>query len=214
MFSDRTDAGRRLAARLAELELESPIIYALPRGGVPVAVEVARELGAPLDLLIVRKIGAPGYPEVAMGAVVDGDEPQLIVNDDVYTASGSDADGLERARRAELAEIERRRSRYLGDRLPLDPAGRTVVVVDDGLATGATAKAALAGLRQLRVGHTVLAVPVAPAETLREMRTVADDLVVLETPLEFWAIGQFYSDFHQLTDAETVRLLERAWAAE
>jgi predicted phosphoribosyltransferase len=214
MFSDRTDAGRRLAVRLAELQLESPIIYALPRGGVPVAVEVARELGAPLDLVIVRKIGAPGYPEVAMGAVVDGDDPQLIVNDDVYAASGSDADGLERARQAELAEIERRRSRYLGDRPPLDPAGRTVVVVDDGLATGATAKAALAGLKRLGVGRTVLAVPVAPAETLREMRAMADDVVVLETPLDFWAIGQFYRDFHQLSDAETVRLLEQAWAAE
>ncbi|MGO4691632.1 phosphoribosyltransferase [Glaciibacter sp. 2TAF33] len=214
MFTDRTDAGRRLAARLGDMGLESPIIYALPRGGVPVAVEVARELRAPLDLLIVRKIGAPGYPEVAMGAVVDGDDPQLILNDDVFAASGSDAEGLERARQAELTEIERRRSRYLGDRRPLDPAGRTVVVIDDGVATGATAKAALASLERMRAGHTVLAVPVAPAETLSEMRTVADDVVVLETPLDFWAIGQFYRDFHQLTDAETVRLLERAWAAD
>jgi predicted phosphoribosyltransferase len=214
MFSDRTDAGRRLAARLVQLELESPIVYALPRGGVPVAIEVARVLGAPLDLLIVRKIGAPGYPEVAMGAVVDGEDPQLILNDDVYAASGSDADGLERARQAELAEIERRRNRYLGDRPPLDPTGRTVIVIDDGLATGATAKAALAGLRRLKVGRTVLAVPVAPAESLRDIRAVADDVVTLETPLDFWAIGQFYRDFHQLTDAETVRLLEQAWAAE
>jgi predicted phosphoribosyltransferase len=214
MFSDRTDAGRRLAARLTELQLESPIVYALPRGGVPVAVEVARALHAPLDLLIVRKIGAPGYPEVAMGAVVDGDDPQLILNDDVYASAGSDAAGLERATRAELAEIERRRNRYLGDRPPLDPAGRTVVVVDDGLATGATAKAALASLRRMNAGRTVVAVPVAPAETLREMRAVADDVIFLETPLEFWAIGQFYRDFHQLTDAETVRLLEQAWAEE
>jgi predicted phosphoribosyltransferase len=212
MFSDRTDAGRRLAARLTELQLDSPLVYALPRGGVPVAVEVARALHAPLDLLIVRKIGAPGYPEVAMGAVVDGDHPQLILNDDVFAATGRDTEGLERARLAELAEIERRRNRYLGDRAPLDPAGRTVVIVDDGLATGATAKAALAGLRRMKAGRMVVAVPVAPAETLRELRTLADDLIVLETPLEFWAIGQFYRDFHQLTDAETVRLLEQAWA--
>jgi putative phosphoribosyl transferase len=214
MFSDRTDAGRRLAVRLAELKLDSPIVYALPRGGVPVAVEVARELNAPLDLLIVRKIGAPGYPEVAMGAVVDGDDPQLILNDDVYAAAGRDADGLERARQSELAEIERRRRRYLGDRPPLVATGRTVVVVDDGLATGATAKAAIAGLRRMKVGRIVLAIPVAPAETLREMRTVADDVLVLETPLDFWAIGQFYRDFHQLSDGETVRLLEQAWAGQ
>src|SRR5680860_1576901 len=121
MFRDRTDAGRQLAERLASLDLRDPVVYALPRGGVPVAVEVAARLGAPLDLILVRKIGAPGWPEVALGAVVDGEDPQTIINDDVYAATGRDAAGLARARQAELEELERRRKRYLGDRTQLSP---------------------------------------------------------------------------------------------
>ncbi|MCU1442164.1 MAG: Erythromycin esterase [Cryobacterium sp.] len=213
MFINRTDAGRQLAAVLTELREENPIVYALPRGGVPVAVEIAEALGAPLDLLIVRKIGAPGYPEVALGAVVDGDDPQLVVNDDVYAATGRDAEGLERARLSELAEIERRRRRYLGDRPPLDPAGRTVIVVDDGLATGATAKAALRALRRQRAARIVLAVPVAPSDTIAQMRAEADDVVVLQIPRQFWAIGPFYRDFHQLSDDETIALLKGLWSS-
>lgn len=212
MFSSRTDAGRQLAARLSGLASENPIVYALPRGGVPVAVEVARALRAPLDLLIVRKIGAPGYPELALGAVTDGDEPHLVLNDDVYAATGRDADGLERARQRELAEIERRRKRYLGDRPPLDPFGQTAIVIDDGLATGATARAALAELRRQDAARIVLAVPVAPAQTVSDMRSEADDVVVVNAPTTFWAIGQFYSDFHQLTDDETVSILREMWS--
>jgi putative phosphoribosyl transferase len=212
MFIDRTDAGYQLAELLGGLASEHPIIYALPRGGVQVAIPVARELGAPLDLLIVRKIGAPGYPEVALGAVIDGDEPQMVVNADVYAATGRDAVGLERARLRELAEIERRRERYLGNRAPLDPAGRTVIIVDDGLATGATARAALAGLRRLGTGKIVLAVPVAPADTIAEMQGEADDIVVVHAPREFWAIGPYYADFHQLSDEETVEMLESLWS--
>ncbi len=212
MFKDRSDAGRQLAVRVAALGLHDPVVYALPRGGVPVAVEVARELHAPLDLLVVRKIGAPGYPEVALGAVVGGDDPQMVINEDVYAATGRDAEGLERARRSELAEIERRRSRYLGDRPRIDPSGRVVVIVDDGLATGATAKAALAALRRQGAKTTVLAVPVAPADSLDEMRAIADVVVVLHAPAQFWAIGPFYADFHQLSDEETIELLRQAWS--
>jgi predicted phosphoribosyltransferase len=212
MFTDRTDAGRQLAERLATLDLKDPVVYALPRGGVPVAAEVARRLGAPLDLILVRKIGAPGWPEVAMGAVVNGDEPQTIINEDVFAATGSDAVGLERARRRELDEIERRRTRYLGDRPQVSPAGRVAVIVDDGLATGATAKAALAAVKRQGAAMTVLAVPVAPIDTVAEMRELADLVVVLDIPTQFWAIGPFYTDFHQLTDEETVDLLQKAWS--
>ncbi|WP_022883985.1 phosphoribosyltransferase [Glaciibacter superstes] len=218
MFRDRSEAGRLLATeltrRLPDDKLHDPIVYALPRGGVPVAIEVARMLRAPLDLLIVRKIGAPGYPEVALGAVVDGDDPQTIINDDVYAATGRDAEALERIRRRELAEIERRRSRYLGDRAPLDPSGRTAIVVDDGLATGATAKAALTAVRRMGASRTVLAVPVAPDDTERELNGYADQVIALEMPTEFWAIGQFYTDFHQLTDDETIGMLRQMWSGD
>jgi predicted phosphoribosyltransferase len=213
MFRDRNDAGRqlaeRVAERLAELDLHDPVVYALPRGGVPVAVEVARRLRAPLDLILVRKIGAPGYPEVAMGAVVNGAEPQTIVNEDVFAATGSDTAGLNRARQRELAEIERRRTRYLGDRAQISPSGRVAVIVDDGLAT---AKAALAAVKRQGAALTMLAVPVAPAESLAEMRQYADEVVVLQAPQEFWAIGPFYTDFHQLSDDETVELLQEMWS--
>ena len=216
MFTSRSEAGRLLAEplieRLTELEAHDPVVYALPRGGVPVAIEVARRLHAPLDLILVRKIGAPGYPEVAMGAVVDGASPQAIVNEDVFAATGGDSMGLARARRRELAEIARRRTLYLNDRPQISPRGRVAVVVDDGLATGATAKAALAALKGQGAALTVLAVPVAPAELLGEMRQYADVIVVLHAPQELWAIGPFYTDFHQLSDNETVALLQEAWA--
>ena len=212
MFQDRTDAGRQLAERLAALDLKDPVVYALPRGGVPVAVEVAKRLHAPLDLVLVRKIGAPGWPEVALGAVVNGEDAQTIINEDVYAATGSDAAGLERTRRRELAEIERRRVRYLGDRPRVSPLGRVAVIVDDGLATGATAKAALAAVKRQGAARTVLAVPVAPADSIAEMRLEADDYVVLHAPSQFWAIGPFYDDFHQLSDDETIELLRQAWS--
>ena len=217
MFTNRSDAGVQLAARLAErlteLEAHDPVVYALPRGGVPVAVEVARCLHAPLDLILVRKIGAPGYPEVALGAVVNGPSPQTIVNEDVFAATGGDSVGLARARRRELAEIERRRILYLGDRQPISPRGRVAVIVDDGLATGASAKAALTALRRLGAALTVLAVPVAPTDLIEDMRQYADVVVVLNALQEFWAIGPCYTDFHQLSDDETVTLLQDAWVA-
>ncbi|MBC7441878.1 MAG: phosphoribosyltransferase [Ramlibacter sp.] len=216
MFTDRSEAGRlladRVAERLAALHVTDPVIYALPRGGVPVAAEIAKRLDAPLDLVLVRKIGAPGYPEVAMGAVVDGADPQTILNEDVFAATGGDAAGLSRAGSRELAEIERRRIRYLGDRSRISPAGRVAVIVDDGLATGATAKAALAAVKRQGARLAVLAVPVAPADSIDDMLEYADELIVLHAPREFWAIGPFYEDFHQLSDDETVELLQAAWS--
>ncbi|MBB5641136.1 phosphoribosyltransferase [Cryobacterium roopkundense] len=211
IFKNRSEAGRLLAERVAELELFEPIIYALPRGGVPVAVEIARTLAAPLDLLIVRKIGAPRNPEVAVGAVVGGEHPQLVLNSDVFAITGSDEVALDRARRQGLAEIDRRHERYLGDRPALDPAGRVAVVVDDGVATGATARAALAALRAQGAVVTVLAVPVAPASAVEDLGDVADLVVVLHAPEVFWAVGQFYSDFHQLSDEETADALHGEW---
>jgi predicted phosphoribosyltransferase len=187
-------------------------VYALPRGGVPVALEVARRLHAPLDLILVRKLGAPGFPEVAMGAVVDGENAETIVNEDVFVDTGADAAGLGRARRRELAEIERRRAAYLGDRARVSPTGREVVIVDDGLATGATAKAVLSAVKRQGAARTVLAVPVGPTDAVEELRGLADDVVVVQIPEQFWAIGQFYADFHQLSDDETVTLLKEAWA--
>ncbi|MDH6237078.1 phosphoribosyltransferase family protein [Cryobacterium sp. CG_9.6] len=214
IFQNRTEAGRLLAERVAELELFEPIVFALPRGGVPVAVEVAKTLAAPLDLLIVRKIGAPRFPELALGAVVGGAHPQLVVNDDVYGATGRDAAGLERARRRELAEIARRRERYLGNRPSQDPTGRVVIVVDDGIATGATARVAVAALRSQGAATVVLAVPVAPPTAVDDLRRDVDILVVLHAPQDFWAIGQFYRDFHQLTDEETAGYLRTSWDSE
>lgn len=203
-FSDRAEAGRWLAARVKVLSLHDPVVYALPRGGVPVAVEVAAALGAPLDLVLVRKIGAPGEPELAIGALVDGDAPELVLNAEVVAATGVSAAFIEAARRRELAEIERRRARYLAGRAPVDPTGRTAVVVDDGLATGASARAALHALRRRGAARLLLAVPVAPPSTLEALRREADEIVCLvEAELRF-GIGSFYRDFHQLTDEEVV----------
>lgn len=211
IFTNRSDAGRLLAERVAELQLFQPIIYALPRGGVPVAVEVARTLAAPLDLLFVRKIGAPRNPNVAVGALVGGEHPQLVLNSDTLAVTGSDEVAWERARLLELAEIHRRHERFLGGRPALDPVGRVAILIDDGVATGATARPALAALRAQGAATTVLAVPVAPASVVEDLKDVADMVVVLHVPEKFWAIGQFYSDFRQLTDEETASALIDTW---
>ncbi|WP_370640167.1 erythromycin esterase family protein [Aurantimonas sp. HBX-1] len=210
-FSDRADAGRQLASRLLSMDLEKPVVYALPRGGVPVALEIARALQAPLDLILVRKIGAPGAPEVALGAIVDGEHPQTVINEDVRRHSGADDVFLERARARELAELERRRGRYLGGRSQVDPAGRTAIIVDDGLATGATMKAATIAMRRQGAGKICVAVPVAPVEALADIREHADLVVCLHPAETFYGVGGFYDDFHQLTDEETVGLLRQGW---
>lgn len=206
-FANRSEAGLLLGERVKALRLRDPVIYALPRGGVPVAAEVAAVLGAPLDLVLVRKIGAPDQPELAIGAIVDGDTPEVVLNADIFAATGASEDFIVAARRRELAEIERRRARYLAGRAPVDPAGRTAVVVDDGLATGASARAALHALRRRGAARLVLAVPVAPPGTPEALRGDADDIVCLVEAELFRGIGAFYRDFHQLTDEEVIAAL-------
>src|ERR1041384_1879179 len=177
LFRNRRDAGRRLAVALGPYWESRPIVLALPRGCVPVGFEVAKALAAPLDVLLVRKIGAPGHEELGLGAVVDGHDPQLVLNEDLVRAAGPRAVYIEAEEQRQLVAIERRRQQYLGDRSPVAVEGRTVIVVDDGIATGATVKAALRGLARNHPARLVLAVPLAPAYSLDELSAECDELV-------------------------------------
>lgn len=206
-FADRAAAGRQLAAELAGHAYPDPVVLALPRGGVPVALEIARALGAPLDLVLARKIGVPGQPEVAAGAVVDGDDPQIVVNPEVLRAAGLTESDVHALARTELDVIRRRRATYLADRPSVPLEGRTAIVVDDGIATGATMRVALRAVDRRRPARTVLAVPVAPPRTLAAMQAAADDVVCLLAPRSFYAVGEFYDDFHQVSDRDVVALL-------
>jgi putative phosphoribosyl transferase len=208
-FENRSAAGRRLAAALAQYKERSPIVLALPRGGVPVAAEVAAALGAPLDLILVRKIGVPGQPELAMGAISDGVAPIVVRNAEIIQSSGITETEFNAVRDSELAEIERRRRRYLGARAREAVAGRTVIVTDDGIATGATMRTALRAVRAHGPKELVLAVPVAAKDTLDELRNEADSIVCLESPAWLEAVGIFYDDFRQVTDAEVIATLAR-----
>jgi predicted phosphoribosyltransferase len=207
-FRDRPDAGRRLAEALEKYRRLRPVILALPRGGVPVAAEIASALDAPLDLILVRKIGVPLQPELAMGAVVDGGSPLVVRNEDVIQAAGIDEAEFRSVCDEELAEIERRRQRYLRGRERVDIAGRTVIVVDDGIATGATTRAALRATRMRHPKKLILAVPVAPTESLVALRAETDEIVCLEEYSMFGAIGLYYSDFRQVSDGEVIDLLQ------
>ena len=207
-FRDRTEAGQLLAQRLASRAFPRPVVLALPRGGVPVAVEVARALSAPLDLLLVRKIGHPLQPELALGAIVDGDHPEMVINPQMEDVAIVHAEHVATAKAAALAEIERRRLLYLGVRKPVDVAHATAIVVDDGIATGATVRAALKALRHRHPRRIVLAVPVAPADALEALRPEVDEIICLDTPDAFFSVGQFYHDFRQVDDAEVIRLLK------
>jgi putative phosphoribosyl transferase len=213
LFEDRGDAGRQLAAAARGYAVEDPLVLALPRGGVPVAYEVAQELGAPMDLLFVRKIGAPGHPEYGIGAVVDGDNPQVVLSE-MVDQLGIPASYIEQQKRRELEEIERRRRAYLGDREPLAIKGRTVMVVDDGIATGGTVRASLRALRSAEARRLILAVPVAAADTIESLRSEADEILCLATPEPFYAVGMHYRDFDQTSDEEVVRLLAQAQRME
>lgn len=208
-FIDRVDAGRKLAKALAACTEQRPIVLALPRGGVPVAAEIATALDAPLDLILVRKIGVPFQPELAMGAVVDGSEPMVVRYESVIRLAGVSEAEFNTIRDQEVAEIERRRKLYLGDRPHPQISGRTVIIVDDGIATGATTRAALQATRMRNPNKLVLAVPVAPTSTLRELRGEAEEIVCLEDYEDFGAIGLFYSDFRQISDDEVIDLLAR-----
>ncbi len=210
-FADRREAGGRLGeAVAARLPPDAdPVVLALPRGGVVVGAEVARVLQAPLDVVVVRKLGVPGQPELAFGAVAAG---VRVTNEAVVTGLGLSADTVERVAAAELAAAERRERLYQGVRPALALAGRTVVVVDDGLATGATARAALRAVRRRvgeRVPWLVLAVPVAPPSTLTSLAADADEVVCLLSPPWFTAVGTFYDDFGQVQDDEVMRLLRQ-----
>ncbi|MFF2744306.1 phosphoribosyltransferase family protein [Kitasatospora sp. NPDC058048] len=207
-FADRTEAGRRLAARLGHLAGPDTVIVALPRGGVPVAAEVAAVLGAPLDICVIRKLGVPHQPELGMGAIGEGGV--RVLNDQVIRFSAVTDEQLAEVERRERAELARRARRYRGDRPPADLRGRTVVVVDDGIATGSTARAACRIVRERGAARVVLAVPVAPADWAERLDEVADELVCVGTPSPFYAIGEFYADFTQTGDEEVLRLLTEA----
>lgn len=209
-FSNRAEAGQRLAELLAGRNDPDPVVLALPRGGVPVALEVARRLKAPLDLIMVRKLGVPTQPELAAGAVVDGDQPQVVVNEDVVRGAGLSQKALDELAEAQLEEIRRRRAIYLKGRAAVPVAGRTAIIVDDGIATGATIRAALRATRQRNPARIVLAVPVAPPDTLELLRPEANAIVCVETPDVLWAIGAHYADFAQVGDDEVVQMLAEA----
>ncbi|MFI6444029.1 phosphoribosyltransferase family protein [Kitasatospora sp. NPDC050543] len=207
-FTDRTDAGRRLAARLEHLHGADPVVVALPRGGVPVAAEVAQALDAPLDICVIRKLGVPYQPELGMGAI--GEDGARVINDQVVRLAGVRPEQLAAVEAHERAELERRARRYRGDRPPADLRGRTVVVVDDGIATGSTARAACRIVRARGAARVVLAVPVAPPDWTARLSADADELVAVATPSPFYAIGEFYDDFTQTEDDEVLRHLARA----
>lgn len=209
-FSDRNDAGRQLARALERFRGADAVVLALPHGGVPVAAEVARHLGLPLDLLLVRKIGVPGHAELAMGAVIDGNRPIAVRNEDVIRFAGVTPADFNRAYNAALAELERRRGRYLAGRAALPLAGRTAILVDDGIATGATVKAAIKGLRRRQPAAIVLATPVAPPDRVDALRPLVDEIVCLERPAFFRALSLHYADFPQIEDEDVLALLDAA----
>ena len=213
LFRDRADAGRHLLSRLGAYHgRPDVVVLGLPRGGIPVGYEVARGLGAPLDVFVVRKLGVPGQEELAMGAIATGGV--RVVNRDVVDALHIAPDVLDRAAAQELRELERRQRSYRGERPEPQVEGRTVILVDDGLATGSTMRAAVQALRQQRPARIVVAVPVAASATCEELRREVEDVVCFATPEPFMAVGRFYDDFSQTTDEEVHDLLASARAGD
>ena len=211
-FTDRREAGRRLAQAFAGRSLQRPVVLGLPRGGVPVAAELARSLGAPLDVLVVRKLGLPHQPEVAMGAI--GERGARVLNDDVLRYGAVRDAELAKVERRERAELEARVTRFRGGAPPIDLAGRTAVIVDDGVATGATARVAALVARALGAASVVLAMPVGAPDSVAELAAMpeVDEVVCLSTPPGFMAVGMHYLDFRQPSDAEVQEILEASRA--
>lgn len=205
-FADRREAGRELADAVeGALAGEDVIVLALPRGGVPVAYEVASRLGAPLDVLLVRKLGVPWQPEMAFGAIASGDI--VVMNDDHVKALGLKQDVIHDIVERERAELDRREQLYRDERAPLEIAGKTVVVVDDGIATGSTVRAALKSLERRGVRRRIVACPVAASETIRALEKLSDEVICLRTPVAFGAVGTWYDDFAPVFDSEVKELL-------
>ncbi len=208
VYSTRAQAGQMLARRLMPYANQNVVVLGVPRGGLPVAKEVADALGAPLDVVVVRKLGAPGQPELGIGAVVDGDHPRAIFNQDIIEHLGVSDEYIDAEIARQLKEVNRRESAYRGGRAKIPLMGKIAIVVDDGIATGSSIRAALRGVHRQKPKRLVLAVPVAPADTIEALRTEADEIVCLETPEDFFAVGQFYRDFHQVTDDEVRTILQ------
>ena len=210
VFADRNDAGRQLGAALLPYAGTPVVLFALARGGVPVALDAARVLGAPLQLALVRKVGLPSYPELAMGAVMDGHPPTVVRNENVIASQRISEQQFGECLQRELEEIQRRRRLYLMDDDSYDLRGKTAIVIDDGLATGATMRAAIKGLRARQPERIVVAVPVSAPDILPVMHREADEVVCLETPSDFGAVGMYYCHFPQLTDQEVLEALQQA----
>jgi putative phosphoribosyl transferase len=209
IFRDRTDAGQQLGARLAKYANRSDVlVLALPRGGVPVAYEVAKQIGAPLDVFLVRKLGVPGYEELAMGAIASGGV--RVINEEVVRQLDIPGEVIDLVAAEEQRELERRERAYRDDRPPPDVKGRTVILIDDGLATGSSMRAAAAALRKQGPARIVIAVPVAAAQTCDEFREEVDEILCAVTPEPFRGVGLWYQDFSQTTDEEVRELLEKA----
>ena len=209
-FADRADAGRRLATKLTQFKDRAPVVLALPRGGVAVGFEIAQALGAPLDIVLVRKIGVPWQPELALGAITDGTSPEIFMDEDLANALGIPESYVEEETARQLEEIDRPRTSYCAGRPPIVISGRSAIVVDDGIATGATMRVALRAVRRRNPAHLVLAVPVAAPETLAQLRKETDEAISLKTFIMLGAIGFYYRDFHQMSDEEVTDLLARA----
>ena len=214
VFLNRKEAGRMLAGALSNYKGGDVVVLGIPRGGLPVASEVAGALDAPLDIVVVRKLGAPDQPELGIGAVVDGDHPRAIFNQGVIEQLGVGDEYIREEIERQLKEIKRRESAYRGEHRAVPLAGKTVIVIDDGIATGSSVRAALRGVRRAKPKRVILAVPVAPPETIEALRHEADEIVCLETPDDFFAVGQFYRDFHQVSDDEVKQILAAQHQAE
>ena len=212
IFKDRVDAGKILAEKLSKYAAEKPLVLGLPRGGVPVAFEVAKALKAPLDVYIVRKLGVPGHEELAMGAIATGDV--RVLNESVIGPLQISKEAIETETKKEKEELKRRERVYRSGRAPLVVANRTVLLIDDGIATGSTIKAAIAALKKQKAAKIIVGVPVAPSSTIEELKKEVDDLVCVSTPDFFFAISVWYDEFPQTTDEQVRELLEKAETQE